>query len=89
MSELQIYNALERMVKAAENNDRGEVIKINNEFSRLLYSRYGHLKDWTILQEVLLYDAVRNRACDSVTNYIQREDILKEMKERFSKIPKP
>jgi len=89
MSESQIYQTLERMVTAARDSNRDAVIEINDEFSTLLSKEYRHLPNWSTNKKVVMYDSVRNRACDSVTMWDDRNAILKEMEDRFSIIPKP
>ena len=97
MLELEIYNLLNEMVIAAEADEREKVIEINREFSSLSSKIENHFRslpieeqptDW-YEKEIMTYDRVRNLACYSITNYIQRESLLEEMRDKFSKIPKP
>lgn len=89
MSELQIYESLERMVTAAEADDREAVNGINKKFSTLLYAKYRHLPNWSMNPDVLKYDRVRNKAGSVVSGGIPRDEGLREMRELFSQIPKP
>ena len=89
MSGVELYNFLERMVRAADEGDRDSVLATNRMFSTLLSQTYRHLPDWSMNKEVLLYDGVRNRAVDAVTNWTMRETIVTEMRERFSQVRKP
>jgi len=89
MSELQIYESLERMVRAAEADDMQSVTRINDEFSSLLSGQYRHLPNWSMNPDVLKYDRVRNKAGSVASGWIPRDEGLREMRELFSQIPKP
>ena len=45
MTEVNLYNVLERMVHAAEANDYQKVVDINNVFSQELHNQFRHLKN--------------------------------------------
>lgn len=89
MSEINLYNILEKMVQYAEANNYQGVVDVNPEFSRLLYSEFKDLEDWSINERVLMYDLCANSAVYAVTQEIVRKEHLQKMKERFSKILKP
>ena len=89
MPEVVLYDALERMVKAAERNDYLEVRTVNGEFSGLLRQEFGQLPNWSMDARVLMYDRCANSAVYSVTQQPSREEHLHRMWERFSEIPKP
>ena len=89
MSEIEVYDALNRIVQAAEAGDLESVIIMNNEFSTLLHREYGHLPSWSINEDVLKYDRVRNKAGEVSSGWILRNTGLREMRELFSQIPKP
>lgn len=91
MSEVALYNALERLIKAAEGNDynRVRVQSLNEEFSRLLRQEFGHLPNWSMDARVLMCDRCANSAVYAVTQQPVREEHIQRMRERFSAIPKP
>lgn len=83
MSEVILYKALERMVKAAEANDIQEVVRINKEFSQELDNQYTFFRND---KRTLMYDCCANSAVYSVTQQPRREEHLQRMKEIFSKL---
>ena len=89
MSELQIYESLERVVRAAEANNSAEVTSINYELSGLLHRQYGHLPNWSMNPDFLKYDYIRNAAGAAVSGLVPQDQALKEMRELFSQLPKP
>jgi len=88
MAEIDLYLALEEMVKAAERNDREAVRSVNEKFSALLVQEFAHLS--STAECMLKYDRCANSAAYSVIHaQPERDEHLVRMRERFSAIPKP
>ena len=89
MSKIELYDALERMVLAAENNNYEVVVEINKEFSTLYHHMLEKHERPFVKDGVELYDWCRNVAVYSVTVQPNREKFLQKTRSLFSEIPKP
>ena len=66
MSMKEIYDALQKIVEAAENCDMKAVNKIDDHFQKLLYDAFKHKLNWSMDPDVILYDSCANSACYSL-----------------------
>ncbi|MEK6888399.1 MAG: hypothetical protein AABX14_05645 [Candidatus Aenigmatarchaeota archaeon] len=87
MAERDVYLLLERMVRAVESNRLDEALRLDKEFSTLLYREFRHLPNWSMDERVVAYDRCAQSAA-FYANGAGREN-LELMRKRFSSIKNP